>query len=211
MALKLHGSPYSTATKRVAIVLLEKHVPFEFIDIDLVKGEHKAPDFVAKQPFGLVPFIDDEGFILYESRAIGRYIATKYASQGLALIPTSDLKTAALFDQAVFSEVANFEGPAQALCYEKWFKSMIGQEADETVVAENKATLEGTLDVYEIVLSKHAYIAGNELTLADLFHLPCGARVKGIFPELFSSRPNVAKWLEALERRPSWQAVKDGI
>lgn len=57
MALKLYGSPYSTSTKRVAIVLQEKHVPFEFIDIDLVKGEHKAPDFVAKQPFEQVPFI----------------------------------------------------------------------------------------------------------------------------------------------------------
>ncbi|KZP22445.1 hypothetical protein FIBSPDRAFT_738969 [Athelia psychrophila] len=57
MALKLYGSPYSTATKRVTIVLQEKHVPFEFIAIDLIKGEHKAPDFVAKQPFGQVPYI----------------------------------------------------------------------------------------------------------------------------------------------------------
>ncbi|KZP20606.1 hypothetical protein FIBSPDRAFT_742027 [Athelia psychrophila] len=56
MALKLHGSPYFTATKRVAIVLQEKHVPFEFITIDLIKGEHTAPDFVAKQPFRQVPF-----------------------------------------------------------------------------------------------------------------------------------------------------------
>ncbi|KZP22448.1 glutathione S-transferase [Athelia psychrophila] len=152
MALKLYGSPYSTATKRVAIVLQEKHVPFEFINIDLIKGEHKAPAFVAKQPFGQVPLIDDEGFILYDSRALGRYIASKYASQGPALIPTGNLKAAALFEQAVFSELANFEGAAQALCYEKWFKSMTGQEADEAVVAENKARLEGTLDVYENIL-----------------------------------------------------------
>ncbi|KZP32761.1 thioredoxin-like protein [Athelia psychrophila] len=113
MALKLYGSPYSTATKRVAIVLQEKHVPFEFINIDLIKGEHKAPAFVAKQPFGQVPLIDDQGFILYDSRVLGRYIASKYASQGPALIPTGGLKAAALFEQAVFSELANFEGAAQ--------------------------------------------------------------------------------------------------
>ncbi|KZP02180.1 hypothetical protein FIBSPDRAFT_880520, partial [Athelia psychrophila] len=69
---------------------------------------------------------------------------------------------------------------------------MIGQEADEAVVAENKAKLGGKLDAYEVILSKQAYVAGNEVTLADLFHLPYGAKVKEIFPELFSSRPHVA-------------------
>ncbi|KZP20623.1 glutathione S-transferase [Athelia psychrophila] len=208
MVLKLYGSPISTCTKRVAVVLKEKekNVPFEFIAIDFRKGEHKAPDFVAKQPFGQVPFIDDDGFILYESRAIGRYIATKYASQGPALIPLGDLKANALFEQAASSEQANFDALAHVLSYEKWFKKMIGQEADEAV-----SKLGGKLDAYEVILSKQAYVAGNEVTLADLFHLPYGAKVKEIFPELFSSRPHVAGWFENLESRPSWQGVKDVI
>ncbi|KZP02985.1 thioredoxin-like protein [Athelia psychrophila] len=125
MVLKLYGSPISTCTKRVAVVLKEKNVPFEFIAIDFRKGEHKAPDFVAKQPFGQVPFIDDDGFILYESRAIGRYIATKYASQGPALIPLGDLKANALFEQAASSEQANFDAVAHVLSYEKWFKKCV--------------------------------------------------------------------------------------
>ncbi|KZP20614.1 hypothetical protein FIBSPDRAFT_861358 [Athelia psychrophila] len=63
--LKLYGNPFSTSTQRVAIVLKEKNVPFEFISIGLIKGEHKAPAFVPKQPFAQVPFISDEGFMLH--------------------------------------------------------------------------------------------------------------------------------------------------
>ena len=73
MVLKLYGNPISTCTKRVAVVLHEKRVPFEFVVVDLMKNEQKAPAFVARQPFGKVPYIDDGGFVLFESRAIARY------------------------------------------------------------------------------------------------------------------------------------------
>ena len=57
MVVKLVGSPISTCTKRAVLVLLEKKVDFEFVPIDFSKGEHKAPEFVAKQPFGQVPYL----------------------------------------------------------------------------------------------------------------------------------------------------------
>jgi glutathione S-transferase len=57
MVLKLFGSTMSTCTRRVATVLVEKKVPFEFISVDMSKGEHKSAAFVANQPFGQVPYI----------------------------------------------------------------------------------------------------------------------------------------------------------
>lgn len=51
---------------------------------------------------------EPDGFLLYESRAIGRYIAQKYASQGTPLLPT-ELKAKAIFEQAASSELANFD------------------------------------------------------------------------------------------------------
>ncbi|KAG5645111.1 hypothetical protein DXG03_006925 [Asterophora parasitica] len=68
-----HGST-CTCTCRVGAVLHEKKIPFEFINVDLGKGEHKIAAFIAIHPFGQ----HDDGFILYESRAIGRYLETKY-------------------------------------------------------------------------------------------------------------------------------------
>lgn len=56
--VKLYGSPMSTCTRRVAVVLKEKGVPYELIPVDLSKGEHKKPDFIENfQPFGQVPVL----------------------------------------------------------------------------------------------------------------------------------------------------------
>ena len=131
MVLKLYGSPISGAVRLVAFVLREKEVPFELVPIDFSKKEHKSPEFLEKQPFGQVPYIvcdvllisiqwlhsplnvpfrppqDDDGFILYESRAICYYIAAKYPNQGTPLLPT-ELKANALFHQAASVEVCHF-------------------------------------------------------------------------------------------------------
>ncbi|KAF7981294.1 hypothetical protein HWV62_34211 [Athelia sp. TMB] len=212
MVLTLYGSPISSCTKRVAVVLKEKDIPFTFVSIDLAKGEQKSPDFLKKQPFGMVPCIDDDGFLLYESRAIGRYLAAKYPSKGPALLPT-ELKAKALFEQAASVEVANFEPSAYGLALEKYFKkTFFGLDADEAKVSELTITLGAKLDAYEKILSKQKYVAGDqEITLADLYHLPHGTLVKHVSPELISSRPHVARWLEDLQARPAWIAVKDGI
>ena len=91
--------------------------------VDAAKREHKSEAFLEKQPFGQVPYLDDDGFILYESRAIARYIATKYKDQGTPLIPDpADLKATALFEQAVSVECSNFDPSASGIAMEKIFK-----------------------------------------------------------------------------------------
>lgn len=78
--LKVRGSAMSTCTRRVLTALEELHVPYELVNIDLSKGEHKAPAYVEKyQPFGQIPSLEEaDGTVLFESRAILRYIALKY-------------------------------------------------------------------------------------------------------------------------------------
>jgi glutathione S-transferase len=73
MVLKLYGSAMSTS--RVLITILEKELPYEFIRVDIFKGEQKSEDYKTLQPFGKVPVLDDSGFIMYESRAICKYLA----------------------------------------------------------------------------------------------------------------------------------------
>lgn len=129
MVLRLYGHSHMTCTRRVGTILREKNIPFELIEIDIMKGEHKLPQHLQKQPFGQTPYIvrslllsiheniavnnliltqDDDGFVLYESRAICRYLATKYADRGAPLIPTG-LKDNALFEQAASIEQNNFD------------------------------------------------------------------------------------------------------
>ena len=140
MVLKLYGYPASSNTRIVAMTLSEKKVPFEFVHIKLDAGEQKSPAFLEKQPFGQVPVIvcsllllskynnvllicalglqDDDGYILYESRAICRYIAAKYANQGTKLIPTESIQAIGLFEQAASIEQLNFSQHAQVIIFE---------------------------------------------------------------------------------------------
>ncbi|KAG6826977.1 hypothetical protein H0H92_013682 [Tricholoma furcatifolium] len=210
MVLKLYGLAMSTCSKRVATVLHEKQVPFEFVAVDFSKGEHKSEAYLEKQPFGQVPYIDDDGFILYESRAICRYIATKYADQGTKLIPT-DVKGAALFEQAASTEQSNFDSYAAPAVYENVFKPYHNATPDPAVFDALIKKLDAKLDVYDKILGKQKYLAGDEVTLADLFHLPYGTMLSVAGSNIMETKPNVARWFKDLTSRPSWVAVQTEI
>ncbi|KAH6913605.1 glutathione S-transferase [Coprinopsis sp. MPI-PUGE-AT-0042] len=207
MVLKLYGAPLSSATLRVAIVLHEKNVPFRLHLVDLLKREQKAAEYLEKQPFGQVPYIDDDGFILYESRAIARYIA------GTPLVPDiANVQAWALHEQAASCEVANFDPFAAKISFEKFFKPRIGQEPDAAVVDAAVSALSDKLDVYEKILSKQPYLTGTEVTLADISHIVGASRLYlAGAGHLIDSRPSVKAWYERLTERPSWTSVKNGL
>ncbi|TRM64616.1 thioredoxin-like protein [Schizophyllum amplum] len=210
MVLTLYGKPMSTCTRRVAVVLVEKQVLFKFVPVDFSTGEHKTPEHLAKQPFGQVPYIDDDGFIVFESRAICRYICDKYPEQGTSLVPI-ELKAKALFEQAVSIEGSNFDQFAAPAALEKWFKPNKGLKGNDELAAALLSTLDKKLEGYEAILSKQKYLAGDEVTLADLFHLPYGSLLPKIGFNGLEEKPNVARWWKDITSRQSWLAVKDGI
>jgi glutathione S-transferase len=74
--LKVFGHPMSTCTRKVLTTVNELGLPHEFVVVDFATGEHKQPAHLSRQPFGQVPAIDDDGFALYESRAICRATST---------------------------------------------------------------------------------------------------------------------------------------
>lgn len=81
-------------------------------------------------------------------------------------------------------------------------------DADETLVAKYMAELDGVLAVYDGILAKQKYLAGDEVTLADLFHLSYGKMVKELGgAELFGKYGNVDQWFSALEKRNTWIKV----
>jgi len=82
---------------------------------------------------------------------------------------------------------------------------------DEEMVKKHAANLDAAFAVYDGILAKQKYLAGDEITLADLFHLPYGKMVKGLgFSNIFTKYQNVNKWFDGLEARESWQKVTGG-
>ncbi|KAJ7246201.1 glutathione S-transferase [Mycena rebaudengoi] len=211
MVFKLYGSSQSGATAVVAMVLAEKRVPFEFITIDMKGKQSQTPEFLEKQPFGQVPAIDDDGFILYESRAICRYILDKYPTHGPQLIPTG-FKSKALFEQAASIEFANFDPIVKKILVATFGHAARGITADPAAATAHIAELSSKLDVYETILEKQKYLAGDELTLADLCHLGYGTALVYAQCNLMTTKgPNVLRWWNDLLSRPSWVGLKGGI
>ncbi|KAF8469882.1 glutathione S-transferase-like protein [Russula ochroleuca] len=209
MAFKLHGAKMSTYTRIVAVIAKERNVPYEFIAVDFKAAEHKQPPHLQHHPYGQVPYISqDDGFELYESRAIARYLAT--IGSGTQLIPTEP-KAYAKFEQAASVEYAQFDPIASGIAWEKIIKPHFGKVTDEKRVEELVALLEIKLDGHEAILGKQKYLAGDEITLADLFHLPNGNIVfERLEYGFLDKRPNLQRWWKDISSRPSWQAVKDG-
>ncbi|KAI9435096.1 glutathione transferase [Lactarius indigo] len=198
---ELHGFPLSTCTRRVALIAKERNIPYKLTPVDPAKGEHKLASHREHQPFGQVPFItQDDGFELFESRAIGRYLAT--LGSGPDLVPTEP-RARAKFEQAASVEYSQFDPIASTIAFEK--------ETNEALVTELVDRLNLKLDGYEAILGKQKYLAGNEITLADLYHLPYGTIVfENLNLGRLEERPNLQKWWKDITSRPSWQAVKDG-
>lgn len=194
----------STCTRRVALVCKELGIEYKIDLVDLFTGENKKKEYLEKQPFGQIPVMNDDGYELFESRAICRYLATKAKSP---LLPT-ELKANGKFETAASIEYSNFDPIAVAIAVEKIFKPMSGGVPDEARAEEEWKSLKSKLEAYEVILGKQKFLAGEEVTLADLFHLPYGYTLVSAGYPLFET-PNLKRWWTAISTRPSWQAVKD--
>src|SRR5579871_179435 len=121
--MKLYGHPMSTCTRKVLTALAEKGHEAEFVLVDFAKGEHKQEPHLTRQPFGRVPALEDDGFWLYESRAMTRYIDEKLP--GVRLQPT-DLKDRALMEQWLSVEYSYFSPAAMKIVSELLLGKMHG-------------------------------------------------------------------------------------
>ncbi|MDI3289500.1 glutathione S-transferase N-terminal domain-containing protein [Polyangium sp. 15x6] len=198
--MKVYGHPASTCTRKVLCALAEKGVDYEFVLVDIMKGDQKSAEHLARQPFGVVPVLEDDGFVLYESRAILRYLNAKLG--GLA--PT-DAKDLGVMEQWISVEQSYFSPPAMKAILEIFFSPMKGTTPDPEVVKNGKEGAAKALDVLERALVGKEFLAGSfsiaEITYAPYFQYLFDTGLGDIVKE----RPNVAAWWSRISERPSWQ------
>ncbi|XP_039155575.1 glutathione S-transferase [Eucalyptus grandis] len=206
MVMKIYGSVNSTETTRVFAALYEKGLPFEFVPVDMRAGEHKEDHFLALNPFGQVPAFEDGDLKLFESRAITRYIAHKYAEKGTPLVYEG--KMMATVNVWTEVEARQFDPVASKLQRELVHRQMFGVAPDAAVFEENGTELTKVLDIYEARLSQSKYLGCDFFTVADLHHLPALTNLMGTPARtLFDARPKVSAWVANLMARPAWVKV----
>ena len=206
--LKVYGFPGSTCTRKVLCTLHEKGAAFEFVNVDITKGEQKSAEHLARQPFGVVPAIDHDGFKLYESRAIYRYLDA--VLPGASLTP-ADPKQRALMEQWISVEAAYFSPQAMKAVLNIWYASMKGEQPDQQVIDAGLAGTTTALDTLDKALAGKEYLAGS-FSLADITYAPYLQYMHQMkIASGVSDRPNVAAWWARVSARPSWQkAISQG-
>jgi glutathione S-transferase len=202
--MKVYGHPMSTCTRRVLTTLAEKGATAEFILVDLTKGEHKQPAHLARQPFGVVPaFEDDDGFSMFESRAIMRYLDERVP--GPALTPR-DARGRARMEQWISIEHSYMTPVAMKIISQKLFNPMGGRATDMAVVDAGRAELARVFDITEEHLAESPYLAGDAFTLADISWMPY---IEYLFAaesgDLVTSRRALGDWWGRVSERASWR------
>ncbi|CAM8978750.1 unnamed protein product [Rhodiola kirilowii] len=208
MVVKVYGPAYAS-TKRVILCLIEKQIDFESVPVDVINGEHKLPDYLNLQPFGVVPVTVDGDYKLFESRAILRYYSEKYKSQGTDLLGKT-IEERGFVEQWLEVEAQNFHPPTYNLVLHLMFSSLLGFPCDDKIVQESEENLAKVLDVYEDRLAESNYLACDFFSLADLSHIPFASYLFDIGKEyLIRDRKHVSKWWDVISSRPSWKKVQD--
>jgi len=204
----LYGMRGATCTQRVLMTLAEsgweEGKDFDFKLVDVMKGEHKQPEHLARNPYGQIPALEDEGFIMYESRAICRYLEAK---AGGKLVP-KDPKVWGRMEQLAATETQTITPEVAGIAAERVFKKFQGTESDENKIKAHVEKLEKPLDILNEHLSKNEYLAGNEFSLVDIFPMPY-LQLLFLTPEksLIESRPHVSAWWKRISTRPTWKKL----
>ena len=193
--LTIYGSDLSAPANKVRFAANAMGIKYEYRRIDLRAGEHLKPEFLAVNPVGKVPVIDDGGFKMFESNAIMRYLADKNNSP---LFP-KDVKERAVVEMWLDFGSMHVGVALSKVIYNRLFAPLRNIPVDENSLQEGLKFLDRFLPVVDGQLVKNKYIAGARLTLADINLLalfdPCEIANIDI-----SSYKNIVRWRETLRK-----------
>jgi glutathione S-transferase len=157
--LKLHGLRVSGHSHRAELMLTLLDLPYEFQEVDLSAGEHKQPPFLALNPFGQVPVLEDGDAVIADSVAILVYLAGKY-DPARVWLPVDPLAAAEVQRWLSVAQGAIFNGPNKAR-----LAKLFGRPVDHQLASQEASTLFEILDAH---LAKQAFFVGVAPTIADV-------------------------------------------
>ena len=197
--IKLYTFPLSTNSRKVRLALLEKGLEFERINVDLAKREQKNPEYLKIHPFGQVPALDDEGFIVYDSTIINEYLEDEYPYPPLMPEDSEGRARARLMED--FRDT-RFNPPFVKLIYEMRKPEA---ERDPNILAAATAEINQCFDRIEKELHGKEYLAGT-FSLADIAFMANFDLLERFQIPVDPRYANTTAWIARLKARPSFAA-----
>ena len=197
--IKLYTFPPSTNSRKVRIALLEKGLEFERINVDLSKREQKQPEYLKIHPYGQVPALDDEGFVVYDSTVINEYLEDEYPYPPLMPKDSEGRARARLMED--FRDT-HFNPPCVKIIYE--MRKPEGERVAD-VIATAKADINKCFDRIERALQGKEYLAGS-FSLADIAFMANFDLLDRFQIAVDPKYTNTIAWIARLKARPSFAA-----
>ncbi|WP_019701784.1 glutathione S-transferase [Paracidovorax oryzae] len=201
--LRLWGRVSSINVRKVLWAAQELGLELQRTDAGGQFGLVREPQFLALNPNGLVPLIEDEGTSLWESNTIVRYLCARHAPGDLY---PEDLPTRFLAEQWMDWQQTTLN-PAGRDAFLQWIRTPAAQR-DPAAIARSVAATEPLMELLDAHLARHAYLAGDRFTMADI---PVGCEIHRWWglPQDRPARPHLERWFAALRARSGALGVLD--
>ena len=198
--LKLWGRVDSLNVQKVLLCLEELEIGYDRVDAGMEFGIVKTPEYMALNPNARVPTLDDNGFILWESNVIVRYLCAKYAEGTLW---PADLRTRAVADRWMDWQQTTFNPNMNPIFITLVRKSHArdAESIDKLRLASERNAL-----ILDALLAKQPFVSGGTFGMADLVLAPPLHRWLNL-PVERSPRPHLDRWYERLMARPAAKKV----
>ncbi|MCZ4305661.1 glutathione S-transferase family protein [Zoogloeaceae bacterium G21618-S1] len=189
--IRLHGLQLSGHSHRISLFLSLLQLPHEHIEVDLPGGAHKRPEFLAMNPFGQVPVLQDGALTLPDSNAILVYLAKRYG--GAQWLPTDSVGAARVQRWLSVAAGPLASGPAMARIH-----VVFGKNQPDPALVERSHAL---LAVMDAALADSPFLVGEAPTIADIacYSYTAHAPEGGVG---LAGYPNVCAWLARIEALP---------
>jgi len=204
--IRVFGIPGSPFLRSVEIALTEKRIDYQLQSIR--PGEHKEPEYLARHPFGRIPAFEHDGFAIYETQAIIRYLDDVFPDPPLT---PADPKARARMNQVIgIIEWYFFPKAAAPIGFQRIIgPRLLGIPSDDSIVAEAMPTARLCVTELDRLLGDKLYLTGEQVTLADIM---LGAQLD-LFSECAEGRELICgtrlqPWLERMRARPSFEATQ---
>lgn len=206
--MKVFIHPASPNCVAVLAAAMEAGVELEREVVDLFSGANSDPRFLAINPNGLVPVLDDGGFILWETAAILQYLA---ARSGVRRLLPVDERMRADVTRWQFWNVAHWQPALQVFIFQNLFKRMKGLgQADAGAITETMPRFARNAAILDAALRGRSWLCGDGITVADL---SVGAYL--VYAEAASvplaPYTSLLAWWTRLRERPAWRAAQSGL
>ena len=197
--IEVFGRTNSVNVQKVLWCLGEIGVPFERFDAGGLYGGNKEPDFLARNPTGLVPLLSDDGFDLWESNTIVRYLAARY---GAGSLWPEDPETRALSDKWMDYQLGTIF-PAFKDAVLGLIRTAPENRDPDKIAASVRATAD-ILTILDAHLQDREYVAGDSLTVGDV---ALGSTIyRWLTLEIDRpTLPNLEAWHGRLQERPPYR------